>query len=115
MRDFEWAYRLNVFSTFRLIQLYAPHMRRAGGGAVLNISSMAGENANSVMSSYASSKAAVNHLTRNIAYDLGRRDIRANEIAPGAIKTHALGDGPDTRDRAAEGCRDSAGATRTAW
>ena len=90
MGDFEWAYRRNVLSTFRLIQLCAPHMRRAGGGAVLNISSMAGENTNSVMSSYASSKAAVNHLTCNIAYDLGRKDIRANAIAPGGIKTHAL-------------------------
>ena len=90
MRDFEWAYRLNVFSTFRLIQLCAPHMRQAGGGAVLNISSMAGENTNSAMSSYASSKAAVNHLTRNLAYDLGPMGIRVNAIAPGAIKTHAL-------------------------
>lgn len=90
MTDFEWAYRLNVFSLFRLTQLCAPHMGRRGGGAVLNISSMAGENTNSQMASYASSKAAVNHLTRNIAYDLGPMGIRVNAIAPGAIKTHAL-------------------------
>lgn len=90
MSDFEWAYRLNVFSLFRLTQLCAPLMSDRGGGAVLNISSMAGENVNSGMSSYASSKAAVNHLTRNIAYDLGPKGIRVNAIAPGAIKTHAL-------------------------
>lgn len=90
MPDFEWAYRLNVFSLFRLTQLCAPHMSQRGGGAVLNISSMAGENTNSGMASYASSKAAVNHLTRNIAYDLGPMGIRVNAIAPGAIKTHAL-------------------------
>lgn len=90
MADFEWAYRLNVFALFRLTQLCAPHMRGRGGGAVLNISSMAGENTNSRMASYASSKAAVNHLTRNIAYDLGPSGIRVNAIAPGAIKTHAL-------------------------
>lgn len=90
MSDFEWAYQLNVFSLFRLTQLCAPHMARRGGGAVLNISSMAGENTNSGMASYASSKAAVNHLTRNIAYDLGPRGIRVNAIAPGAIKTQAL-------------------------
>lgn len=90
MPDFEWAYRLNVFSLFRLTQLCAPHMRRRGGGAVLNISSMAGENANVGMASYASSKAAVNHLTRNVAYDLGPMGIRVNAIAPGAVKTHAL-------------------------
>jgi 7-alpha-hydroxysteroid dehydrogenase len=90
MGDFEWAYKLNVFSLFRLTQLAAPHMRKAGGGAVLNISSMAGENKNQRMASYGSSKAAVNHLTRNIAFDLGPMAIRVNAIAPGAIKTDAL-------------------------
>ena len=90
MDDFRWAYELNVFSLFRLTQLAAPHMAAAGEGAVLNISSMAGENRNQRMASYASSKAAVNHLTRNVAFDLGAMGIRVNAIAPGAIKTDAL-------------------------
>ena len=90
MSDFEWAYQLNVFSLFRLTQLSAPHMQKAGSGAILNISSMAGENKNIRMSSYGSSKAAVNHLTRNVAFDLGPMGIRVNCIAPGAIKTDAL-------------------------
>jgi 7-alpha-hydroxysteroid dehydrogenase len=90
MGDFEWAYQLNVFSLFRLTQLAADQMKKAGGGSVLNISSMAGENKNIRMASYSSSKAAVNHLTRNIAFDLGPMGIRVNCIAPGAIKTDAL-------------------------
>jgi 7-alpha-hydroxysteroid dehydrogenase len=90
MSDFDWAYRLNVYALFRLTQLAVPHMRAAGGGAVLNISSMAGENTNKRMASYGSSKAAVNHLTRNIAFDLGPMGIRVNAIAPGAIRTQAL-------------------------
>lgn len=90
MDTFRWAYELNVFSMFRLTQLAAPHMAAAGEGAVLNISSMAGENKNQRMASYASSKAAANHLTRNIAFDLGAMGIRVNAIAPGAIKTDAL-------------------------
>ena len=90
MSDFEWAYQLNVFALFRLMQLCAPHMAVAGGGAILNISSMAGENKNFRMTSYASSKAAVNHLTRNAAFDLGPMNIRVNAIAPGAIRTDAL-------------------------
>jgi 7-alpha-hydroxysteroid dehydrogenase len=88
--DFRWAHELNLFSLFRLTQLAAPHMQAGGGGAVLNISSMAGENKNKRMASYASSKAAVNHLTRNIAFDLGPMGVRVNAIAPGAIKTDAL-------------------------
>ena len=87
---FRWAYEINVFSLFRLTQLAAPHMAAAGEGAVLNISSMAGENANLRMTSYASSKAAVSHLTRNLAFDLGTMGIRVNAIAPGAIRTDAL-------------------------
>lgn len=90
MSDFEWAYQLNVFSAFRLMQLSAPHIGQAGGGAVLNISSMAGENKNVRMASYSSSKAAMNHLTRNTAFDLGALNIRVNAIAPGAIRTAAL-------------------------
>ncbi|CAH1674021.1 7-alpha-hydroxysteroid dehydrogenase [Hyphomicrobiales bacterium] len=90
MSDFQWAYDLNLFSLFRLTQLVAPHLQKAGGGAILNISSMAGESKNVRMASYGSSKAAVNHLTRNIAFDLGPMGIRVNAIAPGAIKTAAL-------------------------
>jgi len=90
MQDFRWAYELNVFAMFRLMQLAAPRMQSAGGGAILNISSMAGENRNRRMTSYGSSKAAVNHLTRNAAFDLGPMGIRVNAIAPGAVKTDAL-------------------------
>lgn len=90
MDDFTWAYKLNVFSIFRLSQLCAPHIEKAGGGAILMISSMAGENKNQRMTSYGSSKAAANHLTRNMAFDLGPKKIRVNAIAPGAIKTDAL-------------------------
>ena len=87
---FVWAYQLNVFSVFRLCQLCAPHIEAAGGGAILNISSMSAENKNVRMTSYGSSKAAVSHLTRNMAFDLGPRKIRVNAIAPGAIRTAAL-------------------------
>ena len=90
MSDFVRAYELNVFSVFRLAQLCAPHMEQAGGGSIINISSMAGENKNFRMASYGSSKAAENHLTRNIAFDLGPKGIRVNAIAPGATKTAAL-------------------------
>ncbi len=90
MSDFEWAFQLNVYSLFRLSQLAAPHMKKAGGGAIINISSMAGENKNKRMCSYGGSKAAVNHLTRNMAFDLGPDKIRVNAIAPGAIRTAAL-------------------------
>ena len=46
MGDFDWAYELNVFSPVQFLPTGAPHMNAAGGGAILNISSMAGENKN---------------------------------------------------------------------
>nr|WP_298412137.1 7-alpha-hydroxysteroid dehydrogenase [uncultured Halomonas sp.] len=90
MKDMRLAFELNVFSVFRLCQLAAPHMEAAGGGAILNISSMAAENKNERMASYGASKAAESHLTRNIAFDLGPKKVRINAIAPGAIRTEAL-------------------------
>jgi len=90
MADMRLAFELNLFSVFRLCQLAAPHMAEAGGGAILNISSMAGDNRNARMAAYGASKAAENHLTRNIAFDLGPKNIRVNAIAPGATRTAAL-------------------------
>ena len=90
MADMRFAFELNLFSVFRLCQLAAPHMEQAGGGAILNITSMAGDNKNQRMASYGASKAAENHLTRNIAFDLGPKNIRVNGIAPGATRTDAL-------------------------
>lgn len=90
MRDFRRAFDLNVFSLFRLAQLAAPEMEKAGGGAMLAVTSMAGENKNRRMASYGASKAATNHLIRNIAFDLGPKGIRVNGIAPGATRTEAL-------------------------
>ncbi|HGX0805946.1 TPA: SDR family oxidoreductase [Escherichia coli] len=60
------------------------------GGVILTITSMAAENKNINMTSYASSKAAASHLVRNMAFDLGEKNIRVNGIAPGAILTDAL-------------------------
>lgn len=90
MADMRLAFELNLFSVFRLCQLVAPHMEHSGGGAILNITSMAGANTNRRMAAYASSKAAESHLTRNIAFDLGPKNIRVNAIAPGATRTQAL-------------------------
>jgi 7-alpha-hydroxysteroid dehydrogenase len=90
LATFERAFQLNTFSAFRMTQLAAPHIEAAGGGSVVFITSMAGENRNHHMASYASSKAATNHLTRQLAFDLGPRGIRVNAVAPGAIRTAAL-------------------------
>ena len=87
--QFARVFELNVFSTWRLSQLCAPHMKTAGYGSIINMSSMASINKSPAISAYASSKAAINHMTANLAFDYGP-EIRVNAIGPGAVKTHAL-------------------------
>jgi len=86
---FNEALRWNVTTAFNLTQLAVPHMLEAGGGSVINIASAVGRFADRGFCAYGTSKAAMIHLTRNLAADLAPR-IRVNAIAPGAIATSAL-------------------------
>lgn len=88
--QFAKVFEMNVFSMWRLCQLVAPHMNKSGYGSIINMSSMASINTSPAISAYASSKAAVNHMTRNLAFDYGPA-IRVNAVGPGAVRTHALG------------------------
>ncbi|HLV42694.1 MAG TPA: glucose 1-dehydrogenase [Brumimicrobium sp.] len=90
VEQFKKVYEMNVFSMWRLCQLVAPHMKKGKYGSIINMSSMASINKSPAISAYASSKAAINHMTRNLAFDYGPDDIRINAIGPGAVRTHAL-------------------------
>ena len=89
VEQFARVFQLNVFSMWRLCQLCAPHMEAAGYGSIINMSSMASINHSPAISAYASSKAAINHMTRNLAFDFGPI-VRINAIGPGAVRTGAL-------------------------
>lgn len=88
--DFAWRFKLNVFSAWRLSQLCFPYMEKAGYGSIVNITSMSSVNKSPNMSAYASSKAAMNHMTANLAMDFGGAKVRVNAVGPGATKTAAL-------------------------
>lgn len=90
LRDFEWVFQLNLFSAWRLSQLCAPEMKKSGYGSIINITSMGSINKSPNMSAYASSKAALNHMSANLAHDYGPFGIRVNCVGPGATKTAAL-------------------------
>ena len=80
----------NVTSAYTAIQACLTGFKANGGGAVLNISSAAGRLIQPHFAAYGTAKAALNHLTRQLAQDLGPRNIRVNAIAPGPIRTDAL-------------------------
>ena len=88
--EVEAIFRLNVFSAWKLCKLVVPHMARAGYGSIVNITSMASINKSPNMSAYASSKAALNHMTANLAFDFGSMNVRINCVGPGATRTRAL-------------------------
>ena len=87
---FEKVYKMNVFSAWRLCQLTVPYMAMAGYGSIINITSMSSVNTSPDMSAYSSSKAALNHMAANLAFDFGPFNVRINSVAPGATKTRAL-------------------------
>lgn len=87
---FKWVFELNLFSAWRLTQLCAPEMQKSGYGSVINITSMGSVNKSPNMSAYAASKAALNHMTANLAFDYGEFGIRLNCVGPGATRTNAL-------------------------
>lgn len=90
----------NVVPAYLLIQKAMPHMRAAGGGAVVNISSVAARYAQKHFSAYGAAKAALNQMTRNLAQDFGP-DVRINAVEPGTIETEALAPflTPERRER----------------
>jgi len=77
----------NVKANFLLCNMAAPRMADAGGGSILIVSSIGGNQGSGTLGVYGISKAADFALTRNLAIEHGPKGIRANCIAPGLIKT----------------------------
>lgn len=85
-REWERAFTVNVWGSYVMIKHAVPHLRRAGGGSIVNFSSSGGKLANPFTAPYAASKAAIISLTRSAAGALAP-DIRVNAVVPGIIDT----------------------------
>ena len=81
----EWqtALNVNVIGMAILVQKAVPHMRRRGGGAVVNFGSISGKIAQPGRMLYAVSKAAILGMTRNLALAVAGDGIRVNSVSPG--------------------------------
>jgi cyclopentanol dehydrogenase len=77
----------------------APAIRKAGGGAIINISSMAGLIGMGVAIAYQASKGAVRIMTKSAAVQYARDNIRVNSIHPGVVATQMVRDGIDPESR----------------
>jgi NAD(P)-dependent dehydrogenase (short-subunit alcohol dehydrogenase family) len=85
----EWSRVLdvNLSGAFICTQACAPAMLEAGGGAIVNITSISGVRASTLRTAYGTSKAALNHLTKQLAAELGNVGIRVNSVSPGPVDT----------------------------
>ena len=85
----EWqrVLAVNLNGPFLCTQACVPAMLKNGGGAVVNISSISGLRASTLRVAYGTSKAALDHLTKQQAVELGDLGIRVNAVAPGPVDT----------------------------
>jgi 3-oxoacyl-[acyl-carrier protein] reductase len=80
--EFDRVYDTNVKSIFYMAHAVVPHMRKNGGGVILNIGSTAGIRPRPGLVWYNGSKAAVNNISKTMAVELGPEKIRVNSICP---------------------------------
>lgn len=100
MDYFDEAFHLNLSCTMYLSQLVIPVMKANGGGNIVNVASISGITADSNGTLYGASKAGVINLTKYIATQTGKKNIRCNAVAPGLVLTPAALDNlnEDVRD-----------------
>lgn len=94
--DFKKIMDLNVNAVFNCSRAVVSYMKENGGGVILNTSSMVSIYGQPSGCGYPASKFAVNGLTKSLARELGRDNIRVNAVAPGVTLTDMMKEVPDS-------------------
>ena len=92
LEDYDQVIRVNQVGPFLGMKSAVPAMRRAGGGSIVNISSVAGMAGYQTGMSYTASKFAIRGMTRVAALELGQYGIRVNAVLPGGMQTGMAGE-----------------------
>jgi 3-oxoacyl-[acyl-carrier protein] reductase len=89
MPDDDWrtVIETNLSSVFYTCRAVTRPMMKKRGGAIVNVSSIVGVHGNWGQTNYAASKAGIIGFTKSLARELGSRNVRANVVAPGYVKT----------------------------
>lgn len=98
---FRKIFDVNAFGCFLGMREVVPALKRAGGGAIVNLSSVEGLGGNRFLIAYSGSKFAVRGMTKSAAIELARDGIRVNSVHPGGIDTPMVREfAPDEKTRA---------------
>ncbi len=90
IQEMRKVFDVNFFGPIQLTQLVLKTMTRQKSGSIINISSVAGQDANPTNCTYGSSKSAINSFSRILASEIGRLGIRVNVVAPGPTDTDMI-------------------------
>ena len=85
--DWDRVIGVNLTGTWNYCRYAGPHIAAAGGGAIVNIASVAATVASYYRVPYMASKGAVGMLTKALALDLAEQKVRVNAVAPGSVET----------------------------
>jgi NAD(P)-dependent dehydrogenase (short-subunit alcohol dehydrogenase family) len=78
---------VNLTGTYRMIKAAVPEMMKAGGGSIVNVSSIASLVGIPMTAAYSASKGGMDALTRCVAMDYAQQQIRCNSVCPGLVDT----------------------------
>ncbi len=92
--EFRQTLETNLFGVFYACHYAVPLMRERGGGYIINISSLAGQNAHPRMAAYNASKFGLNGFSEALMQEVRQDDIKVSYICPGSVNTYFGGDTP---------------------
>ncbi len=92
--EFEQTLQTNLFGVFYTCHHAIPMLKKRGGGYIINISSLAGQNAHPKMAAYNASKFGLNGFTEALMQEVRADNIKVTAICPGSVNTYFGGDEP---------------------
>src|SRR5688500_12549741 len=95
---FRQTLETNLFGVFYACHYAIPMMRQRGGGYIINISSLAGQNPHPRMAAYNASKFGLNGFTEALMQEVRHDNIKVSYICPGSVTTHFGGDRPSAEN-----------------